>query len=254
MNKNSFLVCRCGGIIRVVFDGQEMKKHLDNLRSNIIDILKSAEKDFYEKYNKDKTENDFSFSMRDGYNFVRYVLLLLGEKSRYEEFYGMVDDDKILFKFGVEMNILIRPRSVINKNEHTKTAMVNIFKFILGKYKKTGKAAGYLFNTTALIDEPNLLNGGAEISLILSDFAKGKIQAAGEIGGYLFDLKDIAEIIKDLCYASVADYIGGIQVSFGLGTYDIIYKRTYDFYGFKNQESISSAIRHKEGVNNADQV
>ena len=59
VDEDSFLVCRCGGIIRVVFDGQDMKKHLENLRSNIIDILKSAEKDFYEKYNKDKTENDF---------------------------------------------------------------------------------------------------------------------------------------------------------------------------------------------------
>lgn len=116
--KNSFLVCRCGGIIHILYDGQDMKRHLFYLYPNIINILKSAEAYFYEKYHEYKTDGRVKFSMMDGYNFVRFILIALKEERQYEEFLGVKYKDIELFgAFGVEMDILIRPRSVMNKCE-----------------------------------------------------------------------------------------------------------------------------------------
>lgn len=200
--KNSFLVCRCGGIIHILYDGQDMKRHLFYLYPNIINILKSAEAYFYEKYHEYKTDGRVKFSMMDGYNFVRFILIALKEESQYEEFLGVKYKDIELFgAFGVEMDILIRPRSVMNKDENIKTAIA---------------------------DDPSVTNITAEASAITSDFGKNLVKAVGKAAGYIFDLKDIAGIAKNLSYTSAADYVGEVQSSFSLGTHDIIYRRKYN--------------------------
>ena len=50
----------------------------------------------------------------------------LKEERQYEEFLGVKYKDIELFgAFGVEMDILIRPRSVMNKDENIKTAIAD---------------------------------------------------------------------------------------------------------------------------------
>ena len=247
--KNSFLVCRCGGIIHIVYDGQDMKRHLFYLYPNIINILKSAEAYFYEKYHEYKTDGRVKFSMMDGYNFVRFILIALKEESQHEEFLGVKYKDIELFgAFGVEMDILIRPRSVMNKDENIKTAIANIMKFCLGKMDISGIPATHISNIVAIADDPSVTNITAETSAIASNFGKNLVKAVGEAAGYIFDLKDIAGIAQNLSYTSVADYVGEVQISFSLGTHDIIYRRKYNIWGEQEEESFSSDMREKAGM------
>lgn len=85
LQDNSFLVCRCGGIISIVYDGEQLRQYTDKIYPNIVKLLKQAEKELYERISNYDLEPvlDIMLSIIDGFNFVRNALLEPGADSQY---------------------------------------------------------------------------------------------------------------------------------------------------------------------------
>lgn len=236
LNKNSFLVCRCGGIIRIVYDGQDLKNSLDIVYKNLIDFLKWIENHLHQYlFNTAWGEWEMPVSFVDGFNFVRLFLLLIEEGSQYNDFYRMTFRGKEQEGFGVEMKITIQPRSVINKKEHNKSGAFNLLGAFLGGFSNVFEnsamvsvgASAFMEIIAPSNDNAASLSVGVG-SLVLDDGAK---KVAADILGNLLIIKSLASAVADFRYESTADYVGQIKVDLSIGTHDITYIRNYDIEG-----------------------
>ncbi len=134
ISKNSFLVCRCGGIIRVVYSGQDMDRGFYKLESNVVKFLQWIERDFHTLITE-TTLWDYwrvGVSFVDAYNFVRFILLSSGNASQFDTYYHAIYRDRVMRGYGAEMNITIKSASSKNKEEHNKSALLNLISASVG--------------------------------------------------------------------------------------------------------------------------
>jgi len=263
LQDNSFLVCRCGGIISIVYDGEQLRQYTDKIYPNIVKLLKQAEKELHERlFNYDlEPVLEIMLSLIDGFNFVRNALLELGEDSQYEQPLVPVANGKIQTGFGTNMIIGMRSRSEINKKAHNKAARNIIYEFAfdkaLGGLGKVGTAISIAITGAKAVIEPNAENitsaTGKGVEVYGAAAENTVAESAGKVVGALLDIKSIVEVIGHLSYFSVADYIGEIQITLQVGTHDIIYTGSYDIEGTQinddakpNYIENSSPIVHRD--------
>lgn len=251
LNKNSFLVCRCGGIIRIVYDGQDLKKSLNRVYNNLIDLLKWSEHHLYESiFNTVWPEWQMPVSFIDGFNFVRLLLLLLKEQSQYNNFIRAVGNGKKQDGFGVEMNITITPCSVINKKEHTTSGTFNLLGAFLGIFANAFEHAELVSLGAALTMEviaPSDDNAKGVVAGAMSAFEdEGAKKTLGDILGNFLIIKSLASAVADFRYKSTADYVGQIEFVLKVGTHDITYTRDYDIEGKVCEDKTNVDMRKHE--------
>lgn len=249
LDNYSFLVCRCGGVIKIVYDGQDFKDNLETIYPNLVELLKVIEKDLYSRIFQDNTKEQYwaiPVSWIDGFNFIRYILLGLGTNSSYTQYVTAIMGGKEVRGFGTEMKITIRPRSVINKKKHNKAAAQNIADIALGLVLGLIPGGAYVSVPLAgakVAAEPNVENTVAASAEVAESIGKKTIKAVGKAVGSILDIKTAAEAIGNLSYYSTADYVGEIKVALKVGTHDITYTVGYDING-KQIESTTTTAEH----------
>lgn len=231
---NSFLVCRCGGIINIVYDGQGLKAGLSKVESNVIDLLKWIEKDLHETIYGTQLWDcwPMGVSFIDGFNFVRYILLAIGQASQYDDYIRAVYNEEEMDGYGVEMDISIQSRSTLNKDQHNKSGGLNLASGVLGAL---GIKCGDFFSITAstvMLWLDNSTDNRRSLETVFAALIPQKIISnLAKIGGVFYMLKAFTGAMVDYSYESTADYVGEIQVTLKVGTHDITYIRGYDIIG-----------------------
>ena len=76
----------------------------------------------------------------------------------------------------------------------------------------------------------------------LAENEQGVLKSIGEIGSEMLDLVSIAKVLSLVTYQTTADYVGEIQVLVKMGTQEITYAKTYDFYGTSQEKTPSVKI------------
>lgn len=231
---DSMLVCRCGGVINIVYDAKAFEEGLNKVQENLINFLKWIEKDLYEIiYGTDEWDCwQMGVSFVDGFNFVRYVLLTLGQTSQYDDYIKAEYKKVVQIGYGVEMSISIQAQSVLNKKEHNKKAVNNLLGASLGAIGiKIGTLFSIIASTVMVAIDPsddNINSARASYSSASSNKAVSKI---GDLVGIFYILKGFAGFLADINYESTADYVGEIKVDLNVGTHDITYTSNYDITG-----------------------
>lgn len=234
LTNNSFLVCRCGGIINIIYDGQALSMSFNKVESNLISLLKWIEKDLHKTIYETELWAcwQMGVSFIDGFNFVRYVLLTIGQTSHYDNYIKAVYDGKEQNGFGVEMNIAIQSRSVLNKKDHNKSAVLNLVGATLGVLSfKLGAAFSITAATGMVLVAPNADNAGSAGAAVIAGSSDKAISTLGNLGGVFYIIKGFAAGLADISYETSADYVGEIKVAMKVGTHDITYVRSYDITG-----------------------
>lgn len=254
LDNNSFLVCRCGGVIKIVYDGQDFKDNLETIYPNLVELLKVIEKDLYSRIFQDNTDELYwaiPVSWIDGFNFIRHILLGLETNSGYKQYVTAIMDNKEVIGFGAEMKITIRPRSVINKKKHNKAAAQNLADIALGLVLGLipgGAYASVVMAGAKVAAEPNVENTVAASAEVADTFGKKAVKVVGNAVGTILDVKTAVEAIGNLSYYSTADYVGEIKVALKVGTHDITYTMGYDINGKQLDSTITTAKHLKSKV------
>lgn len=233
LTNESMLVCRCGGVINIVYDAKTFEEGLNKVQNNLIKFLEWIEKDLYEIIYGTEVWDcwQMGVSFVDGFNFVRYVLLSLGQTSQYDDYIKAEYKEVEQKGYGVEMSISIQAQSVLNKKEHNKKAVNNLLGASLGAIGiKVGTLFSIIASTIMVLVDPSDDNYMSILSSTLSE-EKNIVGKLAELTGVFLILKGIAGFLVEANYESTADYIGEIKVDFNIGTHDITYARNYDITG-----------------------
>lgn len=234
LTNESMLVCRCGGVINIVYDGQALNKNFTKVEANVLDLLKYIERDLYEVIYSTEIWDcwQMAVSFIDAYNFVRYILLSIGQTSQFDNYIIPVYNNEELGSYGVEMNISIQSRSVLNKKIHKKNAVFSLIGSTLGALSiKIGTFFSIVSSTTMVLVDPSDDNIGSLLSGGISEVPEKTISNTGKLLGVFYIIKGFASALADIDYSSTADYIGEINLSMKVGTHDITYIRSYDING-----------------------
>ena len=111
-----------------------MDRGFYKLESNVVKFLQWIERDFHTLITE-TTLWDYwrvGVSFVDAYNFVRFILLSSGNASQFDTYYHAIYRDRVMRGYGAEMNITIKSASSKNKEEHNKSALLNLISASVG--------------------------------------------------------------------------------------------------------------------------
>lgn len=245
INKDSFLICRCGGMIKIMYDSKDGEKSREHILINLLNLLKIAEEDLhkriFDEISKDAIDLRELLSYTEGFDFIGCILSEAKVEREYNEFYRLSDGKEIINGYGVELNIVIRPRSVIEKQEHYQEAVKGIIDFSVGKgvdliLDRLGEFGEFVSIALTVKDtllEPTYGNYYSSIGILLERMQGENIISKGiDVVGTVFeDLIAWTEIVNNLTFQTMADYIGEISIELKLGTHDITYIGEYNITG-----------------------
>lgn len=240
----SYLVCRCGGIIKIITDGQWVKISKERIKQNIIDVMKYAEGYLYDEI-KVTTFKETKFSLIDAYNLIHMFILDSSETTL------LSDRDYIINAENEEqrndapgMKITITPaKDVLNKEHKGKAgASTSTLTPYVGPVFAVFLALGvFVDEDSSEEDTAAALVAGENISSLVSELvsAGSKITKAVKIGcrfvakalNYLNTIVTCLDIYKNLDYQSYADFTGEIKMEIYTFAYQYTFIGNYDING-----------------------
>lgn len=244
----SYLVCRCGGIIKIITDGQWVKISKERIKQNIIDLMKYAEGYLYDEI-KVTTFKETKFSLIDAYNLIHMFILDSSETTL------LSDRDYIINAENEEhrndapgMKITITPAKDVLNKEHKGKAGASAS--TLTPY--VGPVFAVFLALGVFVDEDSSEEDTAAAALVVAEIGldnssrlimKGsRIIEAIKIGSrfvaktlnYLNTIVTCLDIYKNLDYESHADFTGEIKIDIYTFAYQYIFKGNYDINGELN--------------------
>ena len=243
LKDDSFLVCRCGGIIRIVYDGKQLRQYLNKLYPNLVVLLKFAEKELYNRIitsNYDGQNWKVPVSLINGFNLMRMLLLELEEEDQNSLIVPIVDGKEEI-GFGADLTIRMKTMSDVNKKAHyvegSKIICQYPIDYVIGKLGTVGTIISGTKTINDIVTKPdkkNIISGAASAAEIYGDYKKIEFSSGmGKLVGKILNLYDITEAVGHFCYYSTADYIGEMQIYIRVGAYDITYSGTYNVEGIQ---------------------
>lgn len=133
-----------------------------------------------------------------------------------------------------------------------KEAKNTLLEIIVGKLIGNVKHGGDVNFARSLVANTTKPSDGNALSICtgyFSTYENGNLKTIGEIGAEILNLMSIAKVLSLITYQTTADYVGEIQVLVKMGTQEITYAKTYDFYGTPQEKIPSVKIEmHEKSV------
>lgn len=246
VTEESFLVCRCGGIIKVVQNGDWVNISKDALKSNIIDLLQYAEEYIYGLYKPNYT-GDLKYSIIKAFNIVHgAVTFLSGEETELD--YIIDEACEKSGKPAAHVEINVRPAQDMLKQAKNLKAFQNILSTI-PSWVGMGFTLALAFQDileSVKEGEKFLLNenGGTVLSvgsvLYHIFYKKGKILKKALNKATI--IGSVITAIEDFTYKSYAAFIGEINVTVTTYHEQFTFSGKYNIFG--NKEGDYSTNRH----------
>ncbi|MCI8765992.1 MAG: hypothetical protein HFG58_15845 [Lachnospiraceae bacterium] len=224
VTENSFLVCRCGGHIRVVKNGSWVADNRETLVPNIVDLLLFAENYLYDLQNPN-LNRDIRFSIIKAFNIVHGGVLCLGGEGVSNLDYIIDEECEKSGKPAAHVEIKVRPMQELLKEERIMDAAKNGIGLAGGELVWVGVGMTFMFSFGDLIanlleekyveteEKFNLVNLGISTFYNGYQILVGKrIEIIDELASGYFRTISIVSIVEDLLYKSYAAFIGEIKV------------------------------------------
>ncbi len=251
VTEDSFLVCRCGGIIKVVQNGSWINISSSKIESNIIDLLIEAEKYILKKYYSSSEENN-KFSAIKAFNIVHGILVNISgtEKQKYQ--YIIDEKCEKARKPAPHVEITIRPAKEVLKQAKYRDVATNVVTSVGGPFKLVAMGLTVVISTAEIIESEefltwdNLNSFEGIVSTLYDDIPLIK-NILGEVihksvGSFLTQYSNIAtvfSVIQDLIYESYANFIGEIKITVSTYCEEYQFKGTYNIMGDKEGDYTS---------------
>lgn len=246
VTEDSFLVCRCGGVIKVVINGEWVQQSNEMVKPNLIELLTYIEGDLFAKLKPNDSE-DIRYSIIDAFNMTHETLLALSEQEQTN--YDFIVDE------GCEnsqnelpaIEIIISPMKEIMEKKKTVLGILNATTFLpyVGPYIQLA----LVFNDVVNYGDVSLFGGvtdaEAVASIVLSEAIKPKYmgnaskEVAKGLGNLSAGMVIIANAVSlwgalsNLLYKSYAYFVGEIKVNIYTFNYKYQYYGRYDIQGNK---------------------
>jgi len=245
LTMDSKLVCRCGGVIKIVFNGSWIDESKGKAMDNLCNLLKKVEEDLYKQIvaividtsipdsypSKNWPNKSKRHSLIGGFQLIHDILKELRGNSDY-------DDCPLLKEKGAisAVDISITPQSVIEESAARQSGVINLMGAI--PFYHVG-------DIVTIISAVNSISSGeagfgpvkdvfVEL-LVASDLAnKGSSAALNSLAssaGNINSLYAFFLAVSDFAYVSKADYTGVITIVVKMPNYKYSYKETYNIYG-----------------------
>ena len=130
-----------------------MDRGFYKLESNVVKFLQWIERDFHTLITETTLWDywEVGVSFVDAYNFVRFILLSSGNASQFDTYYQAIYRGRVMRGYGVEMNITIKSASSKNKEEHNKSALLNLISASVGTVTFDMSAGIQIVASTAMV-------------------------------------------------------------------------------------------------------
>ncbi len=245
VTEDSFLVCRCGGIIKVVQNGSWVNISKSKIKTNIIDLLRYAEECILKQYNPN-LHDDNQFSVIKAFNIVHGILIYASGTEKQK--YSYIIDEKCekARKPAPHVEITIRPAKEALKQAKYAEAAVNAMSLLQGPYAWVGMGVTIVLSTADIIESENFLtwdnfNSYEAISSALYENIPKLEKIMGEVvhkvvGDLLAQYSKTATaftIVQDFVYNSYANFVGEIKVTVSTFCKEYQFKGTYNIMGDK---------------------
>ncbi|WP_349674209.1 hypothetical protein [Lacrimispora sp.] len=252
VTEDSFLVCRCGGIIKVVQNGSWVEVSRGRIEANIIDLLSEAEDYIYEKYNS-YSEKKYKFSAIKAFNIVHGILISVSgtEKQRYT--YIINEECEKARKPSPHVEITIRPAKEVLKQAKYRDIATNVVTSVGGPYKFVAMGLTIVISSAEIIESEEFLTWDNfdsfegivstlydDIPLIKNIMGEVIHKSVGNLIAQYSNIATIFNIIQDLLYESYANFVGEIKVTVSTYCEEYQFKGTYNIMGEREGENTLS--------------
>ena len=229
VTENSFLVCRCGGSIKIVENGGWVERNKEMLEVNIVKLLSFAENYIYDLHNKKDNSRKFTWANAMAFNVVHGVLLYLGGEGASTLDY--LDESEAIKerKTPAYVEISILPlKDVLRKEKNTNIVKNGVT--MLPNWIRTGCTVIFSFsdivvNTTeqgTIATMDNFNPGEALGNVVYSIYKRNKRDLFGDSLTNYSNAVAILSILQDIIYKSYAAFAGEIKIS--ITTFFVQYK------------------------------
>ncbi len=230
VTEKSFLVCRCGGSIKIVENGGWVERNKEMLAVNIVKLLSFAENYIYDLHNRKDNSRKFTWANAMAFNVVHGVLLYLGGEEASSLDY--LDESEAIKegKTPAYVEISVEPlKDVLRKEKNTDIVKNGVG--MLPNWIGTGCSAIFSFsdvvvNTTehgTILTLDNINPGEALINIAYSLYRGDATQDfwGDTLSNYSNTVAAIS-ILQDIVYKSYAAFVGEIKIS--VTTFFVKYK------------------------------
>ncbi|MGC6178035.1 hypothetical protein [Lacrimispora sp. 38-1] len=244
VTEDSFLVCRCGGIIKVVQNGNWVSISKSRIEANIIDLLRFAENRILKDYNN-SSDREPRFSKIKAYNIIHGIILYATGLEKAEPGYIIDEECEKARKPAPHVEITIRPAKEALKQAKYGEAAANAMTMLSGPYEWLGVGLTIVLSLADIIESGEFLTYDNFNSIeAIGNIVYHKIVKSGEslaktIGKSVSQYSNIATvftILQDVFYKSYANFVGEIIITVSTYYEEYQFKGNYDILGNKNGE------------------
>jgi len=230
----SKLVCRCGGVISIVYGGGWIDKAREKAEENLINLLKKIQKDIYNQI-IDFEENNYNYgkyrSLVGGFQMMHYLIQELDSVSEYA-------DSPLLESEGYigSIDILIQPQSIIDKKNANISGLQNLSSAIpflsIGDILTTVYAVNDIRTGDPELDSVrDFLYEAANVAAKVSKKVAEEILSILGYLGVVISIHSVIKALLDFTYCTNSDYTGQITVTVKMAKSEYTYNEVYDIEG-----------------------
>ncbi|MDK2811475.1 hypothetical protein [Lacrimispora amygdalina] len=245
VTEDSFLVCRCGGIIKVVQNGSWVNISKGRIEGNIIDLLKFAEDRIYKDYIK-SSYGDQRFSKIKAYNIVHGIILYATGLEEAKPYYIIDEECEKARKPAAHVEINIRPAKDVLKQAKYGEAAANAMSLMSGPYSWVGVGVTMVLSVADIIESEDFLTWDnfnsfeaigstlfETIPIIKKTMDNVVHKVFVDLLGYYAKIATVFTIFEDLFYNSHAYFAGEIKITISTYCEEYQFKGTYNIMGDK---------------------
>lgn len=246
VTENSFLVCRCGGIIKVIQNADWVNQNKANLQPNMVELLLAAEQYIYKLQNPN-LPRDTRYSIIKAFNIVHGAAFCMNEYKPTGLEYIIDKNCEEAKMPAAHIEITVRPAQDLLKQAKRLDAIYNTMSLI-PNFIGAGFTLGLSFQS--LVESENFLSTdninpavaiGGTIYSNLVEF--GYITSEIGLGaGLMIDtynkVATLVTIFQDLTYKSYAAFIGEIKIKVTTFCEHYEIKGTYNILGMREGDIV----------------
>ena len=250
VTENSFLVCRCGGIIKVVQNGSWVNISKGRIEGNIIDLLRFAEDRIHGDYIR-SSNRDQRFSRIKAFNIVHGIVLYATGLEEAAPYYIIDEECEKARKPAAHVEINIRPAKDVLKQAKYGEAAANAMTLISGPYEWIGVGLTIVLSVADIIESEDFLtldnvNSIEALSNVVYHntkimkeiMKKATYNLVGEVLTQYSNTVTLFSILEDILYNSYANFVGEIKITISTYYEEYQFTGTYNIRGDKEGEYI----------------
>ncbi|MFW6680928.1 hypothetical protein ACOAOT_25195 [Lacrimispora sp. AGF001] len=250
VTEDSFLVCRCGGIVKVVQNGSWVNISKGRIEANIIDLLRFAEDRIHGDYIK-SSNRDQRFSRIKAFNIVHGIILYATGLEEAKPNYIIDEECEKARKPAPHVEIKIRPAKEVLKQAKYGEAAANAMTLISGPYEWIGVGLTIVLSVADIIESENFLtldnvNSIEALSNVVYHntkimkeiMKKATYDVVGEVLTQYSNTVTLFSILEDILYNSYANFVGEIKITISTYYEEYQFTGTYNIMGDKEGEYI----------------